>query len=299
MTVRKSLGVSILRAMSRLNLRRRLSGLASAALRPDSLLGAGAEAPPFDLLTHEGTRVRSADLTGSRGYVLIFYPGDDTPGCTLQLRAFSELLDDFDAAGYDVYGVNGADAASHGAFVDKCELRVPLLVDEGRALAEAYRTARPGVPVTFRAVFLVDKKGIVRNAMKDMPDPQAILASARRSGETGFKGAGRKGRRTAPRISAYGMRKLQENDTRTTVLDIRDPVDWRAGHIEGAINIPHEEVEARLHELPDKDVPIVIADDQGLRASGIAHVLDQAGWRKLYALNDGMEAWKGPRVTPS
>jgi len=284
----------MLRAVSRLNIRRRLMGLASTALRPDSLLGAGSEAPAFDLLTHEGARVNTADLAGERGYVLIFYPGDDTPGCTLQLKAFSELLDDFDAVGYDVYGVNPADAASHAAFVSGCSLRVPLLVDEGRKLAEAYQTARPGVPVTFRSVFLVDRKGIVRNAMKDMPDPQAVLASAQRSSETGFKGAGRKGRRIAPRISAYGMRKIQENDGRTVVLDIRDPVDWRAGHIAGAVNVPIDVLTERMGELPDKDVPIVIADDQGLRASGAAHLLHEAGWRKLYALNDGMEAYKGP-----
>ncbi len=44
-------------------------------------------------------------------------------------------------------------------------------------------------------------------------------------------------------------------------------------------------------------ISIVIADDQGLRASGIAQLLDARGWRKLFALNDGMEAYKGPRET--
>ena len=280
--------------MSRLQIRRRLFGLAATALRPDSLLGAGSEAPSFDLATHDGRRVRSGDLVGSRGYVLIFYPGDDTPGCTLQLKAFSALIGDFDAVGYDVYGVNPADADSHTAFVDGCSLTVPLLVDEGRKLAEAFHTARPGVPVTFRAVFLVDSKGIVRTAMKDMPDPQAVLASARRSAETGFKGAGRKGRRIAPRISAYGMRKIQENDVRTVILDIRHAVDWRHGHIAGALSVPMDTLADRLAELPPKDVPIVIADDQGLKASGAAGLLHEEGWRKLFALNDGMEAYKGP-----
>ncbi len=284
----------MLPTVSRLQFRRRLFGLASAALRPDSLLGAGSEAPPFELTTQDGRQVSSDDLKGTRGYVLIFYPGDDTPGCTLQLRAFSVLAPEFDAVGYDVYGVNPASAESHQAFVDGCSLGVPLLVDTDRKLAEAYQTARPGVPVTFRSVFLVDNKGIVRNAMKDMPDPAAILVSAQRCSETGFKGAGRKGRRTAPRISAYGMRKIQENDTRTVVLDIREPVDWLAGHIAGAINVPIDALADRLAELPDKDVPVVIADDQGLRASGAAHLLHEAGWRKLYALNDGMEAYRGP-----
>ena len=280
--------------MPLLQLRKKVFGAAAAVLRPDSLLGAGADAPEFDLATHDGRRVRSEELKGQRGYVLIFYPGDETPGCTLQLKAFTDLLPQFEALGVDVFGVNAADAASHGRFVGACSLGVTLLVDEGRKLAEAYRTARPGIPVTFRAVFFVDPGGIVRIAMKDAPDPGSVLTAAQRSMETGFKGTGRKGMRTAPRISAYGMRKIQENDERAVILDIRVRADWAEGHIGGAINIPYDEIDGRLGELPGKDVPIVIADDQGLRASGIAQFLSDAGWRKLFALNDGMEAYKGP-----
>ncbi len=275
-------------------IRKRVFGAAQAVLRPAALLGAGSEAPDFDLATHDGARVSSDALKGESNYVLIFYPGDDTPGCTRQLQEFSALKDRFAECDAQVFGVNAADGESHRKFAEKCSLSTPLLIDEGRGLAEAYQTARAGVPVTFRAVFVVDKKGIVRAAMKDFPDPEAILRVVQRREETGFKGTGRKGRQLAPEVSHYGVSKLRENNPDTAVLDIRDPVDWNAGHIPGAINIPIDWLIQRMDELPDKSTPIIIVCDQGLRSSGAARMLSDNGWRKLYVIIDGMLKFKGP-----
>ena len=78
-----------------MGLRRTLFSTASTVLRPASLLGAGSEAPVLDLDDHLGQRVRSDDLNGQKHYVLIFYPGDDTPGCTKQLHDFDALRERF------------------------------------------------------------------------------------------------------------------------------------------------------------------------------------------------------------
>lgn len=276
-----------------MSLRRTLFSTASTVLRPASLLGAGSEAPVFDLLDHLGSPVRSAELAGEKHYVLIFYPGDSTPGCTKQLHDFDVLREKFEAQDCLVFGVNSADAASHRSFVDTQCYSLSLLVDSGRELAVAYQTARKGVPTTFRAVFLVDKGGIVRLAMKDYPDPEAVLRSVERCNETGYRGTGRKGRRLVPEVSGYGIRKLMENDASTQVLDIREPADWVRGHIPGAINLPIDRLIQRMDELPSRDVPLVIACDQGLRAPGASRILKDSGWRKLYTLIDGMEAYKG------
>lgn len=278
---------------ARMGLRKKLFGIASDVLRPESLLGAGSKAPGFDLAAHDGTRVRTADLEEASHYVLVFYPADDTPGCTDQLAAFDALRDRFAKADCRLYGVNPGSVASHKSFADAQGYGFPLLVDDGRKTAIAHRTARPGVPAVFRSVFHVDKRGVVRLAMKGSPDPESVLASVERSNLTGFKGAGRKGRRLVPEVSGYGMRKLQDNDPETRVLDIRDPADWAAGHVPGAINVPIDGLGERLGELPGKDTPLVVACDQGLRAPSAARILKDAGWRKLYTLIDGMEAYKG------
>jgi peroxiredoxin Q/BCP len=274
-------------------LRKAVKDAAQTALRPSSLLGAGSDAPAFDLLAHDGQRVRSVDLAGEH-YVLVFYPGDDTSTCTAQLADFDAVAPRFAEQGCRIFGVNSASAESHRAFVDKLGYQhVKLLVDEGRKVAMAFQTARPGVPVTFRAVFFVDRKGIVRLAMKGRPDIDSVLRAVERNNETGNKGMGRKGRLLVPEVSGYGLRKLQENDERTTVVDIRDPADWEHGHVPGSLNVPIDWLIQRMTELPGKDVPLVIACDQGLRATGAAKMLKDSGWRKLYTLIDGMEAYKG------
>ena len=61
-----------------------------------------------------GSRLRRDDLRGKRT-VLYFYPKDDTPGCTLEGREFTALLDDFRGAGVDVYGVSPDSPRSHAA----------------------------------------------------------------------------------------------------------------------------------------------------------------------------------------
>ena len=70
-------------------------------------------------------------------------------------------------------------------------------------------------------------------------------------------------------------------------------MDWAAGHIPGAINVPIDELTERLGDLPSQSTPLVICCDQGLRASGAAKILYEGGWRKLHTLIDGMEAYKG------
>jgi len=276
-----------------MGIRKKLFGIASDTLRPAALLGAGSQAPSFDLQAHDGSRVRSDDFVGKSHYVLIFYPGDDTPGCTKQLHDFDLLRGEFAAQDCLVYGINPADSASHTRFVEGQCYSLPLLVDEGRKVAMAFQTARAGVPAVFRAVFFVDKKGIVRSAMKDYPDPKAVLSMVQRNNETGTRGSGQKGRRLTPLVSGYGLGKLQENEPATAVLDIRDEADWVHGHIRGAINIPIDALKARLGELPGHQTPIVVACDQGLRAPSAAKMLHDAGFRKLFALQDGMEAYKG------
>jgi len=281
-----------------MSLRRKLFSTASTVLRPASLLGAGSEAPSFDLRDHLGNRVCSEDLAGEKHYLLIFYPGDDTPGCTKQLHDFDSLRDRFVEEDCLIFGVNSASESSHRSFAEEQCYSFPLLVDSSRELALGFHTARKGVPRTFRSVFLVDKGGIVRLAMKDDPDPGAVLRTVERSNETGYRGTGRKGRQLVPEVSGYGIRKLMENDSSTVVLDIRDVADWEHGHIPGAINVPIDWLIQRLEQLPSRDTPLVIACDQGLRAPSASRILKDSGWRKLYTLIDGMEAYKGELERP-
>ena len=122
--------------------------------------------PEFDLELGEGGRLRRDDLLGRRT-VLYFYPKDDTPGCTIEGREFTALLDDFRAAGVDVYGVSPDSPRSHERFAAKCDLGIPLISDPEHVLIGAlglwvekslYGRTYQGVK---RSTFLIGDDGAV------------------------------------------------------------------------------------------------------------------------------------------
>ncbi len=97
----------------------------------------GDEAPAFALADENGKVVSLADYTSKR-VVVYFYPADDTPGCTKEACQFTDLFDDFLAAGVDVIGVSPDDAASHRRFREKHGLTVRLLSDPTHETMERY-----------------------------------------------------------------------------------------------------------------------------------------------------------------
>lgn len=57
------------------------------------------------------------------------------------------------------------------------------------------------------------------------------------------------------------------------VVDVREPAEWSAGHVAGAVHLPLGEVRERIGEVvPDHDVPIVL--HCAVRARG-----DAVRWR--------------------
>lgn len=66
--------------------------------------------------------------------------------------------------------------------------------------------------------------------------------------------------------------------TEPALLDVRRERDFLAGHPAGAASIPLEELAARVHELPPRDVPVLIFDDSGCRAAEAEELLRDRGW---------------------
>jgi peroxiredoxin Q/BCP len=135
-------------------------------------LPVGTPAPDFTLPDDAGNTVHLADLRG-RDVVLVFYPADDTPGCTKQL---CQLRDDWSQAkerGAAVFGVNPGSVASHAKFRQKYSLPFPLLVDRGKQVAALYHADGPFVK---RTVYRIGPDGVVRFARRGMPSPQEVLA---------------------------------------------------------------------------------------------------------------------------
>jgi peroxiredoxin Q/BCP len=119
----------------------------------------GEPAPDFEL---EGTHgsFRLSDHRGER-VVLLFYPGDNTAVCTKQFCSYRDAREDFDALDATVVGISSQSVESHQGFTEKHGLNVPLLADDGGAVAKQYGAHAPVVG-TRRAVVIVDEEGVVR-----------------------------------------------------------------------------------------------------------------------------------------
>ncbi len=81
------------------------------------------------------------------------------------------------------------------------------------------------------------------------------------------------------------------------VLDVRSPEEFTTGHVPGAVNVPYDEIAARLAEVP-KDKDVVLYCRTGRRAGLAADVLAANGYTRLSHLEGDMPAWieKGRKV---
>lgn len=137
----------------------------------------GERAPDFILKDAAGTSVHLSDVLTSGPIVLIFYPGDRTPGCTIQLCAIRDDWQMFEKLGISVFGVNHADAASHAAFASEQHFPFPLLVDPEKEVSRTYGATRSlgKLSVIRRTVVGISRDGIIRYYRRGLPKNAEIL----------------------------------------------------------------------------------------------------------------------------
>ena len=100
-------------------------------------------------------------------------------------------------------------------------------------------------------------------------------------------------------ISQDDMLKMQQNDKEMILLDVRTTMEFSQGHIKGAINITHTDIETMLKQLP-KDKNVVLYCRSGRRAGVVADILAPKGYNNLFHLDGDMILWnanKRPVVT--
>lgn len=74
------------------------------------------------------------------------------------------------------------------------------------------------------------------------------------------------------------------------MLDVRQPEEWEAGHIPGAVLIPLGELESRVNELPT-DQEIVVVCRSGNRSATGRDILLDAGFNDVTSMAGGMNQW--------
>jgi rhodanese-related sulfurtransferase len=84
----------------------------------------------------------------------------------------------------------------------------------------------------------------------------------------------------------------RDNQLDHLLLDVRESWEYTMYRIPGAVNIPLNEVPARLNEIPD-DKPVVVVCEHGVRSVYVAQYLSQQGYGGVYNLVGGTSEWVG------
>ena len=99
-------------------------------------------------------------------------------------------------------------------------------------------------------------------------------------------------------VKTIGMeeyRKIVDNPRGALIIDVREPQEYAAGHVPGAINIPRGTIEAQIWnhvEKTDVERPIVLQCQSGRRATLAAQTLGELGFTQTSAVIMNLDEWK-------
>lgn len=74
------------------------------------------------------------------------------------------------------------------------------------------------------------------------------------------------------------------------VLDVREPEEWQAGHVEGAVHVPLGTLPVRVQDLPDAEQLLVVCKAGGRSAQACMYLAQQG--REVVNLAGGMLEWE-------
>lgn len=121
----------------------------------------------------------SNGLFGGKSKVIFFYPKDNTPGCTLEAKAFRDAYAELKKYGADVIGISSDSSESHKSFCDELDLPYTLLADEDGSVREQFGVKKdllgllPG-----RETYVIDPKGTILKVFNNQFSPEKHVEAA-------------------------------------------------------------------------------------------------------------------------
>jgi peroxiredoxin len=162
----------------------------------------GDPAPEFELPEAYGGSVRLSELKAGGSAVLVFYNGDFGIICSVEMKQFQRMLNDFSAAGARVAGICTNSLMVHSAWKEHMGLDIPLLSDFDGKVSDSYGMLLGGQGYlngrSRRSVFIVDREGVIRyiwicydDSQAEEPDYDELLGCCQAIGVTARAPAGR------------------------------------------------------------------------------------------------------------
>lgn len=126
----------------------------------------GEKAPDFELPDTDLKKVKLSDFRG-KVVVLAFYPAAFTAVCTKEMCTFRDSMEKFNNFNAVVLGISVDPPFSNKAFKEHYKLNFTILSDYNREVIKKYNVfwefpALPGYLLAKRAVFVIDREGVVR-----------------------------------------------------------------------------------------------------------------------------------------
>lgn len=91
------------------------------------------------------------------------------------------------------------------------------------------------------------------------------------------------------------MEKLQQRENDTVFIDVREPYEYGAEHINGMINIPLSSLAKKYTQIP-KNQEIVIMCRTGNRSMQASSFLVEKGYGRIVNVEKGISDWKGSTI---
>lgn len=91
-------------------------------------------------------------------------------------------------------------------------------------------------------------------------------------------------------IDATEAKRILDEGSSTTLLDVREPYECKIGSIHGSKNIPMNAIPQRLQNI-SKEGPLIVYCHHGGRSMQVTHFLRQNGFENAINLGGGIDAW--------
>jgi thioredoxin-dependent peroxiredoxin len=133
----------------------------------------GSPAPAFSLpASPDGKPISLSDYAG-KNLIIVFYPKDQTPGCTRQLCALRDDMAMLTELNIAVLGSNPGSLDSHTRFATAQHYPFPILVDADKTMATDYHALKPEGGIQ-RTVYVIDALGHIRFAQQGTPSVDVL-----------------------------------------------------------------------------------------------------------------------------
>lgn len=88
-------------------------------------------------------------------------------------------------------------------------------------------------------------------------------------------------------------RKQEAGDADFHFVDVREDLEWQAGHAAGALHLGKGIIERDIERtIPDKDAEIILYCGGGYRSALAADALQQMGYTNVISMDGGWKRWQ-------